>query len=273
VAFFKYTMIFNFGSGINDTNQAPIRLGGWSESYYSATTSGTIDTSFVNLITVRLGICPRGTSVTRWRVQQLDPVGPSSLRRVQLSAPNTWLSDVPQMALKVPFQAGSGSSQFIREFRGIPDVQITSGEYTPTAPFNTALVGFLNSLRSSVFSALRRDRDQLQYRVQSISAQGVVVMIEPFVPVADGLRVQVIRSINPLTGRRFGYFATVRTNVDNSNFTIAGEKVKASNFGTIRVAASGLAGFGGPQINSIEAVVRKVGRPFKAYSGRASRRQ
>ena len=271
--FYKYTMIFNFNSGISDTNTTPIRTGGWSESYYADDVAQGTQTAFVRLIQARLGICPRGTSISRWRVQQLEPTGPASLRRVSFSAPNTWLSDVPQMALKVPFRFSELHRQNYREFRGIPDVQITSGEYTPTAPFTVALQAFFAILTNSPFRYLRRDEEQVQSRIQAISVGGVVTMIEAGVNIAVGTRVQVLRTISPTTGRRFGYFATVTALTDSRNFTIAGEDVKASAFGKLRRASNNLTAFLNPQLDNLEAVVRKVGRPFKAYSGRASKRR
>lgn len=269
--FYKYTMVFTYFSGITDNNPTPIRIGGWTESYYKTTASDTDDALFRTLMNARLGICPRGTHISRYRIQQVLPEGPSKLRKIALSAPNTWLSGIPQKALKVPFAAFATRAQTLREFRGVPDVQFTTGEYTPTQPYLIAVGLWLTALASNGWSQLRRDEEQ-QYEVQSISAGGVVVMREATAGIALGSQIQVMRSIDPTTGRRIGYFARVTAFVDPSNFTISGPKVKATNFGKLRVAGQSLVPLINPDIPAIEAVARKIGRPFKAYSGRASKR-
>lgn len=273
MARFKYTMVFTYFSGITDANSTPVRIGGFSESYYAQTYTEAAEADFRTLIQRRLAICPRGMHVSRFRIQQIEPEGPSLLRRVTYAAPNTWLSGVPQKALKVPFAAVAARPQTLREFRGIPDVQFTTGEYTPTAPFSAALTAFLAELGNGFWGQLRRDDSVTQFEVLSISAGGVVVMRQPTVGIGIGSQVQVMRTVHPQTGRRFGYFARVTAFVDASNFTISAPGLVASGFGKLRLAATTLTTFINPQTAAAEAVVRKIGRPFRAYSGRASRRR
>jgi hypothetical protein len=270
---FKYTMIFVYQSGISAAQTTPVRLGGWSESYYAQSYSGTVFAAFQALCQARVGICPLGTSINRIRVQQVQPTAASTLTKVAYSAPATWLSDVPQMALKIPFFTGTNTGQFLREFRGVPDVQVTLGEYTPTAPYTAALTTFITALQNGTWSALRRDKSQTSYGLVSIDATGNVVMAAPFTGIAVGRQVQILRTVNPMNGRRFGYFATVIAVTDPSHFQIAGLKVRASTFGTIRTAMTYFSPFTGWQANDIQSVVRKVGRPSRSYSGRASRHQ
>lgn len=269
----KYTMIFTYNSGITETNQVPIRTGGWSESFYGPDQNAETEAAFRSLIQARLSIAPRGTSVGRYRMQEVDPVGRATLRKCAYAAPNTWLSDVPQMALKVQFGGQTALGAFYREFRGTPDIQVTTGEYTPSGPFRAAVATALDALSTSVFKAWRRDKSKVSFKVQSIAAGGIVTMIQPTDGINVNTEVQVLRSIDPSTGRRIGYFARVTNFIDASHFTIAGESVKVSNFGKIRVAARVPVGFSNPDIANIEAVVRKVGRPFKAYSGRVSKKK
>lgn len=272
MARYKYSMIFDYFSGITATNPVPIRIGGWTESYVAPNYDDATYQAFLLLIQARLGICPRGTVVNRVRVQQIDPVAASSLTTVAYSAPTTWLSDVPQMALKIPFFIGTGTGQILREFRGLPDVMVTAGEYTPTGPFTTALKQFLNTLTNGKWFARRRDKSQTSYKIKSIDAAGNVVMIDQFVPAAVGGKIQVLRTTNPNNGRKFGYFATITAVTDQFHFAIAAPAVVASNFGNLRLAAIITSSFTGPSYNTIQAVVRKVGRPFRSYSGRVSKR-
>jgi len=270
---FKYTMIFTYFSGLTATQNVPIRLGGWTESYYAPTNDASRDASFNALIQARLGMCPRGTVVNKFRVQQVDPAGPSQPYKVAYSAPNTWLSDVPQMALKIPFFLGAGLSSILREFRGVPDVQVTTGEYSPSAPYTVAVQAFLAALVGPGWQARQRVKSNPKYAVNSIAAGGIVTMIQPFTAIAPGAAVQIIRTVNPMTGRKFGYFATVTAVTDDSHFTIAGPKVAVSNYGTMRIAATTYTAFSQPQLSVAQAVVRKVGRPSRSYSGRASKHQ
>lgn len=272
MAAYKYTMIFTYFSGITASNAVPVRLGGWSESYYASVYDQGTYNLFLDLIQKRLGICPSGTVVNKIRVQRVDPAGPASLTKVRYSAPATWLSDVPQMALKIPFFLGVTAGQIIREFRGLPDVQVTTGEYTPTNPFTTALSTFLTELTKGTWQARRRDKSLPQYAILSIADGGITVMTDAFTGLAQGQRVQVIRTVDPRTGRKFGYFAAVQAVTDPQHFTIVGPKVRGSGFGTMRTTGIVYAPFFGPVFNDIEAVVRKVGRPLKSYSGRASKR-
>lgn len=270
---FKYTMIFTYFSGINATNAVPVRLGGWSESLYSPTAGPAADAVFLLLIQRRLAFCPLGTVVNKWRVQQVDPAGASRLNRSAFAASNQFLSDVPQMALKIPFFMDGTSSQVIREFRGLPDSQVTVGEYSPNAPFNGAVQEFLASLTSGGWQARQRVKTNPQRAILSIAAGGVVTMIDAFAGIVPGAKIQVIRSVNPQTGRKFGYFATVQSVTDTTHFVISGPKVAVSNFGTMRLAAIAYNLLAAAQISLAEAVVRKVGRPLRSYSGRASRHQ
>lgn len=269
---FKYSMIFTYFSGITAANAVPVRLGGWTESYYAASYDAATYSQFLDLIQKRLGICPVGTVVNKVRVQAVDPAGPAQLTKVRFAAPATWLSDVPQMALKVPFLIGGAAGQILREFRGLPDVQVTTGEYAPTNPFTTALSVFLTELTKGTWQARRRNKSVLQYSILSVSELGVTVMIDAFAGLAQAQRVQVIRTVDPRTGRKFGYFAAVQVLADNQHFTLVGPKVRASNFGTMRTQGIVYTPFSGPVMNDLEAVVRKVGRPSKSYSGRASKR-
>lgn len=273
MALTKYTMIFNYASGITPTNAAPVRSGGWSESFYAPNQNADTEAAFRELIQSRLTICPRGTSCTRYRMQEVDPAGRATLRRCSYSAPNTWLSDVPQMALKIQFGGQTALGAFIREFRGIPDVQVTVGEYSPTAPFTTAVLAALQRLGTSVFLARRRDKTLPQYAIQSIAIGGIVTMLQATAGIAVGSQVQVMRSIDPTTGRRIGYFARVTAFTDDRHFTIGGPDVRVTNFGKLRLAVMTTSGFSNADLSNAEVVVRKVGRPFKAYSGRASKRR
>jgi hypothetical protein len=268
---FKYSMIFTYFSGINVAGAVPVRLGGWSESYYAPTNAPTTEAVWLNLIQARLGMCPLGTVVNKWRVQQVDPAGASILKKSAFSAGLQFLSDVPQMALKVQFLMAGNNSAIIREFRGLPDSQVTVGEYTPTNPFTGAATAFTNALVSGGWQTRRRLKSNPQFGILSVSAAGLVVMIEPFAGIAPGNKVQLLRTVNPQTGRKFGYFATVESVVDASHFQIAGPKVAISNFGTMRLQGIDYAPFAGPQLAQAEAVVRKVGRPLRSYSGRASK--
>lgn len=270
---YKWTMIFTYFSGLNATNTVPVRLGGFTESYYSPAFDITTRDAFDALIVARLGICPLGMVVNKIRVQQVDPTRSAILYKRSFAAPGTWLSDVPQMALKVQFQPGIVAGAFLREFRGLPDVQVMSGEYSPTGPFTAAANAFLTQLATSVFTARRRDRSLTKYSILSIDATGNVVMTDPFAGIAVGQTVQVIRTVNPQTGRKFGFFAKVQAVTDPSHFQLVGPKVKASGFGQARLMGIVYGGFGSPQLDNAEAVVRKIGRPLKSYSGRASKRQ
>lgn len=273
MASFKYTMVFDYSSGITGTNPVPIRIGGWTESYYANDTTDATVANFVLLMTKRLGMCARGTSISKYRIQAVDPAGASQLFRTSLAAPVTWLSDVPQMALKIPFQPGFATGGFLREFRGVPDVQVTVGEYTPTQPYTAAVSLFLEELGNGIWRSRRRDKTRPKFNVLSIDPVGAVVMTDAFGGIAVGNQVQVIRTVNPMTGRKFGYFARVQVVTDTSHFQIVGPKVRQSGFGQMRLAGVTFDVLQSPRLALAQAVVRKVGRPFRSYSGRASRHQ
>lgn len=270
---FKYSMIFVYQSNITADNPTPQRIGGFSESYYADANDTPTYTKFLTLIQKRLGMCPRGMSVNKVRVQQVDPAGPASLTKVSYSAPDTWLSDVPQMALKVPIFLDTAKGQVIRIFRGIPDVMVTAGEYTPTTPFVAAVKAFTDQLKADGWKLRRRDKSKPFYAINSISAGGVVVMIDPTVAVGQGTNVQVYRTIRAGSGRRYGYFAKVGAFTDTTHFTLASPKVVESTFGKLRVAETVYHAFNQFQTAEYTVVVKKIGRPSREYSGRASKRQ
>jgi hypothetical protein len=277
---FKTTLLFQLATGTEAPNPSLRRIGGWSESFYAggANFDAAIGLLFgtrgapVGLCEARAGLLPRSAQIVGQRIQQVNPVGRSqSLNRI-FNGGSGMDCDVPQMALltRIPSAVDNHIRPYI--IRGIPDQLVVDGEYRPTDDFKRAVTLLMQVLSSfALRSVVPAD---LPNTIESISPAGLVTFSVVRPPLVAGYSIE-IKGVQLVGGV-----------IGGGTFTIESVSTTYPVQRSIRGWTQG-AGVGGaangtgiiyPVLDGANAtigriIVRKVGRPFVGYRGRASVRR
>lgn len=255
-----------------------VRLGGWSESFWQA---GPFYNPFGgggNLPFYRAALLPNGASLVGARDQsytilgnKLIPGG-SAIYRGLVNGSSGLLCDVPQVGLQVGGSVVGGNNAARLILRGIPDSQTVSGEYNPSLAYATAVQKYLTYIQTSVaFGMIGRDLSQVAQRVNNIAGAVLTTsaVIAGVVNNASYIRFLHVKDDSnlPVTGT---YLVTA--GAGTAALTLQGlNKTLTKPNGLARVDAISFYAFGA--LFPVRAIVRKVGRPFVQYRGRASKRR
>lgn len=267
---FKCTMLLQLATNVGDQTAPNRRLAGWSESFYDTSSSfPPIQTDFLELCRRRAAMLPRGASIVGQRYQQVNPVAPSQTGSTYYPGSDLWAADTPDMTLLC--RCPSRSTRNIRPMylRGIPDVMVKEGEYSPTAPFTAALNAFF--ARLSGYSFRGRDLAQTAYPANSIKTTGeyILQVANPFV---NHDQVRVSRAKQKSTGLFVGGVFQVSVNFNQPDLLLNWPYGDCTG-GTIRKIATVFSFIAQDRIAISRIVRKKVGRPFDQYRGRASNRR
>ncbi len=266
----KVTLEINVGTtGIDN---AGVRVGGFSESYYSdkAADDPTIETDARNLAIIRAKLLPIGAKIVGQRIQQVDPVGPSiSLAAVSPGASGL-ATDLPQMALLFHMRSTDGTNNRLVTLRGLPDSLVVTGEYRPQANYTQAIRDYFNEI-SNFWLMKGRVRTNPQIKVSSVTVGGLVTLQgDHGLEIAD--QVIFLRTRNSENELVKGVFYVedvpsantfLIANWANEGFgAITKGKVRKheEDYFSLRIRDDELA--------QPRAIVREVGRPFGQFSGR-----
>jgi len=279
---FKVTLLLQDSTGITSTGTvlASQHIGGWSESYYSSVGSITQLRSRlitagswgIGLLPARAALLPSTGQIVGYRIAT---VFPRSGRTQTASAawPGQFAAntDVPQMAVMCTAQSTTTSN--IRRFalRGIPDFQVTYGEYTPSVTYQAAMTAFLNEL--SAWQFVGQDFAVTNFPIVNVTAGGVVT-VAGSMTFAVGDAVQILSTVLDASGRKFTFKTKVTVGVTAGNqVTVANWPLLPSTGGIFRFLNYLLFNIDGANATADRAAVRKVGRPFGQYRGRRSKRK
>jgi len=269
MAVVKCIALFQLQTTASQPNNPEKRLGGWSESWYSATAS-SIDATipiFQTWCQRRVGILSTGAAIVGQRYQIVSPAGAVASRNLRypgLAGP----ADQPQAALLMKGISTNGRNRRLFTWRGIPDSQIVEGEYSGNGTFPAALQVLINntggwSMRARVLTATT-------YPLLQITSAGVFTT-EVDHPFADGAMVRVLRSrdANGITvSGRFQVIAPITARTG----TLFLWPTTATKGGSVRSDSVDYYQINAADISVLRAVVKKVGRPFTPYRGRATQR-
>jgi len=272
----KSSLLMTLTTEPTDRSVAVSHSGGWSETQWANYNQlADVRRDMLILAPERARCLPKNASVVGYRAQvftisgnKVLPGGTSS-GAFQYPGNTDNDGDIPQLALmcKGPSRTTTNISRFA--MRAIPDAMVKNGEYAPTAIFKRYVESYLVSLKSMNFGFVGRDLSQLARRVVGITAG--VVTVDDAAGLAEGqyviLRRVVDDSGNPVSGS-FRILSVV-----GNALTLAGmgNGVFAGNSGTLR--KDGLAYFNFDFPTVARVVVRKIGRPFEQYRGRASKKR
>ena len=270
MAAFKISMIIKYLGG-DVTGTSENRVGGWSEGVYWSTWDDGVRRSFLRLLESRAALLPTFSAVTGYRVQQVDPIGPASSVKLFRPGPNLadWASDIPQMGLLFSCP-GEGVTNVLRHrMAGIPDRQITRGEFVPTPAFVDTFSRYLVQLRGWKFRGADLTKPLLN--VSTIDADGNVVMLEDLLVVAGNL-VTIRKAIDANKRQVTGTFK-VASATDSKHLKLMKWTAGACTGGRARQYMPIYPVIVIPSPTQPSTIVRKIGRPSNPYVGRRSRRR
>lgn len=261
---------FQLATNISSPLNPKRRIGGWSESIYSLQTDITlVQNRFQAWCQNRAALLPIGAAIVSQRYQRVAPVGASaSTARFYPGSAGTQ-ADVPQMCLSMRGKAVAVRNVRPINLRGIPDIRVVEGEYSPSQDFEAALSVLFANFAEFAFKG--RDLDAAQAPVFTIDANGVYFTeADNTFGVNNIVRVlKTLQSTGKVVGGRFkiSAVASVRSG------TLTAWNLGDCKGGRMRVDATIYPAFLSGGIDGREITVKKVGRPTKGYRGRASRRK
>jgi len=267
----KCTMLIqqNTGGGAGQL----VRVGGWSESWYSQITGTELISRFNSLCQVRAAMLSPDARIIGQRYQQVEPeVTSSQVASVTFPGTSGTAGDVPQMSVLVKVVAQAPNPN-IRQWaiRGVPDARVVNGEFVPSIQWTQSFNTFQSTLQGLAFRFRGRDLLASQGAINFIDATGEVWMNSP-ITTSDGTLVQVIKAMNE-DGRQVGGTFQVMGSPTSTNLNLRNYNLGLLQGGRLRVVTfiyplveSGLTSLG-------RVTVRKVGRPFFSFRGRRSNRR
>lgn len=279
MAVFKMTTLFQYASGASNPNLPLHRTGGWSESWYA---TGNVNSDIINLFNgvglaagrvgfwkARAVLLPVGTGIIGFRIQSVSPIGPIQTGALSLVGPAGQLADTPQTALLIRSPAIGANNIRRWTIRGVPDVQITEGEYQPGGSFGAGVPLMILELAGLQFRG--RDLTQPSLRIVSITAVGLVNLEVPYTGAVNDM-VRILRTVDAGKNLKGGRFQVTAIGPGNS-VTLNTWPYGATTLGSLRKDAVVY-----PQVDYLNTsvarvIIKKVGRPFVGYRGRRSKRR
>jgi hypothetical protein len=269
---YKCTMLIQLATNVSQPTNPDRRIGGWSESWYSI---GSLSLAQSNLngpgglCQTRAAMLPIGATIVGQRLQLVDPkpVGPTITTAKNFPGSSGLKADTPQQALLMNCPGSGVSNVKHAVLRGIPDPVIIEGEYSPTVAYFTAVVNFMKSL--SQFSFRGRDLTLPSLDIISITALGLIQFAAavPFNPL-DRIRIKLV---TPAVGQnRVGGVFVASGIPTATTVQLLAWPFGAGTGGFARKDATVYPIVDLPGTEVERVIVRKVGRPFTQYRGRAS---
>lgn len=271
----RLTLLMQLTTAPESFTVSTARTAGWSESFWQASAINATDPGINDLCKVRAALLPETAAVIGFRISLYDldgktltPRGSSTGKVFYPGTPNQ-ITDLPQVALEFSGRAlgNANSSRFT--CRGVPDIFMVGGEYQPSPAYKRKVTEFCAELVDTPYYFMGRDLSQPSARVLSIVNNILTVTNDIGANANDYV---IFKRVYTLQGESLRGSYSVETRTDATHYVLrglpAGTNVGVS--GTVRKDVMALQRFG--IVQPTRAVVKKVGRPFAAYRGRASKR-
>lgn len=265
----KVTLLIN--ASTKDAAGNAVRSGGWSESVYKnlAPDDANLQIAALALAQTRARLLPQNTRIVGYRIQQVDPVGPSISFGQVFVGGYGFPNDLPQVALLFKGRSVGGANTRLFTLRGCPDSLVVTGEYSSGSIFNQALTAYFGEI-TNFWQMKGRVRTNFQHKLIEVTTAGVVT-VEDEIEFGAGDEVIFLRtrSIDDVLVEGTFKVASVQT---INQFTLAnwphlgfGEIHKGrlrhhqEDYFSLQITAA--------EIASPKALTREVGRPFGQFSG------
>jgi len=270
----RATLLMQLTTDPADRTTASPHTGGWSETVWADATFAASDPFWLDLIRTRQNLLPAQASIVGFRfgvytfVGNKQVPGGTSTGRLQRPGNSGLETDMPNCALMLAGTTLGNPNNSRFTIKCIPDDMILKGEYQPTTAFKRNLTAYFNALINGGFGFLGRDLTLPVARVVSIAANVVTLTAAVGAVIGtDSIRLLNVKDTNgnPVSGA----FRTV--SLTGFAYTVEGlTGVTAGAGGSARVDTPKVFRFN--TLTASRAVVRKIGRPFEGYRGKASRR-
>lgn len=258
----KITFIMNQRTGNN-------RTAGFSETWYFDGSMDNALTAANQVAKKRSALMTSAANISAFRIQDIG----TRAQIFQATSPGNIVSgqDIPQMALNVRVGGQGVVNTKTFQLRGIPDVNVLAGDYTPAANFNALLSQFAGSLSTWSLRFRGENLANPQVNVLSISNVGVFALAADLV-FAVGDYVTLLRC-QSTTGKNVSgrYYVTSKVDARNGTFQ-AWDGSQVVNKGKLRKFEYIYPLVANNSLVIGQITTRKVGRPFDLYRGRATRR-
>lgn len=271
----KITYLFDYRSDPTNRDKAQSHNGGWSESIWQ-TADAPNKQAITALAQARALLLPGTARIIGYRAQVFTNAGShlvaggSSTALLGYVGPPAVDPDIPQSALSLT--ATSAGNPNTRRFtiRAIADSQIVGGEWQPNQVYESFLTRYRNALINGEWVFPARDFTSPVHDIESIAA-GILKLVGAPAGYAVGDRV-LLKKCRDVNGNAVvGTFKVLA--VAGANITLGGFDVETEVLATGQATKVVIAFRDIDDVQVGRAVVRKIGRPFEQYRGRASKRR
>jgi len=274
----RVSFLFQMNTEPQNPAAAMSHAAGWSEGWWANLQLPSSHEFLRRYAEKRATLLPSQAAIIGFRLAYYDISGNALLPKgtqtgkFRYVGASTLHCDLPQVALELnaSTQGGPNTTRFV--LRGMPDDVMKRGEYDPPRAFSTRMNAFMEFLVSASANLgwIGRNIGATTVRINSITDAGLVTTDGDAggTPGVSWLRILRCRDTQ---GANVSAAYRILTHPTATTYTIAGWEGQT-------VEASGLARIDTVQffdVNGVKigrAIVRKVGRPFESYRGRASKR-
>jgi len=276
----KCTLLFQLATGTAAPNPSLRRIGGWSESFYfpggsiaaaNDAVNGRPGVANISLCEYRAGLLPTSAQIIGQRFQEVNPVGRSQSFSKVWGGGSGFACDIPQMALLTRIPAAASNNVRMYIIRGIPDQLVVDGEFAPTQAYRNAINRLFVKL--SEFQMRVVVRGAVPNTVATIDNNGLVTFTNTRPTVNPGDRITFYNILNAVGDPMTATYVVEKLGDGALQLSIRGWIGSNYHGGTAvgtSVTYPALTN-NGATIGRI--IVKKVGRPFVGYRGRASTRK
>lgn len=266
----KLSMFLQVATGSAESNPAAVRLGGWSETWYDdVTITGGTKAAFRTLCQRRAALLPATGIVIAQRYQGIDPPTPAAIELARFPGASG-LCDYPSLSLLCRVAGAGVVNTRPMYLRGIPDAQITRGEFTPSADYTAKVNKFYEELEGWNF---RAEQKGVQVPIIGIEADGTVTVAEELAGAVVRARVTVNRTDLVSGGSKGGKFYIDSVTTAGFVFKLRGWTFGEASKGSIRLTNFIYPNIGANSVTQGRIVTKKVGRPFEVFRGRKSKKR
>lgn len=262
----KATMLFHVTSAAG--SQQPTMTGGFSESVYFA--GDTVNKELMEtLILKRAALLPAGAQICGVRFQKVDPVGDSQIAATNRPGPNGALAqDLPQVGLLISCKGAAHPNVRKWWIRAVPDDIVQGGIMQATPAWRNALLAYGQELGLWYFRG--QNLAAQQAAIASISGLGAFVLKDN-TTFGVGDWVDVLRTVDDNGKSISGKFKVLTAGAGTGTLQAWPEDTPTVR-GRMRKVEIVYPQFAYANMQFVRAGVKKVGRSFFQWRGRASKR-
>lgn len=260
----RFSMLFHSVS-------ANVRVAGWSESWYFDGDVLAAETPAQRLCEARAAILPSNSKIIGQRYQVIGGMSRTS----SLIFPGTTRlgNDVPQMALLCRVVAIGTANKKLFTLRGLPDNYVVAGELAAVDQLVPAVRNYLTNVSILGFRFRGRTLTNPQVNILSVAADGTFQLTADLI-YNQGDYLTMMR-VKDVFGRsvKGSFYVLTKTDARNGRFASWPAGVAVGQNGRVRKLEYQYPQIAGVGSQYLRVVVRKVGRPFDLYHGRAPARR